>query len=146
MLLWLMNSHFPLLHSDIDFKATSGKQIATPILADKIDPKKNTMILQIQYRSLKRLGSLPKIWNIQAGFTLNRTLVLQFCLWPSKLFKLVWCCMLMLILKLPSKSSATTKASNFTSRRMVLPEWWCISVEFGMLAWQPFQNKFCMWF
>ena len=49
-----MNSLFPLLHSDNDFKATSGKQIATPILADKIDPNKNTMSLQRQYRSLKK--------------------------------------------------------------------------------------------
>ena len=41
-----MNPLFPLLHFNVDFKATSGKQIATPILADKTDPKKNTMSSQ----------------------------------------------------------------------------------------------------
>ena len=42
---------------------------ATPILADKIDRKKNALSLLRQYRSLFLLSSLPKIGNILAGFT-----------------------------------------------------------------------------
>ena len=130
MLLWLMNAFCPMLCFNLAFQAACRKQKATQILTDKFDPKKNTLSLQRQYPFSKRLGSLPKIWSIRAGLNFNRTLVLQFCFWPSKLsLKLVWRCMLILILKLPSKSNTATKASNFTSRGMVLPKWRCISVR-----------------
>ena len=48
--------------------------------------------------------------------------------------------MLILILKLPLKSNATTKAINFASRRIVFPNGDVPQFEFGMLAWQYFQK------
>ena len=56
-----MNLFCPLLYFKLDFKAASGKQKATPILADKIEPRKNTFNLQRQHRSLKKYqAAFPK--------------------------------------------------------------------------------------
>ena len=102
------------------------------------------MSLQRQHHNIflqERLGNITKIWNIRTGFTLNRSLMLQFCLWLSKLsFKLVWCCIRILILKLQSKSNATTKQAVLQVVKWFLQNGDASQFEFGMLAWQPFQK------